>query len=77
MFTLKYKRKILIYVLTVILMMLAARYMEAAKYEPFLKYMVLLAVAFFTSNGLEHVAKSIQGKRDNAVTQYPPGEGPA
>jgi len=72
-FTFKYRRKLLIYIMTIFLMVVCSMVMDEKKYEPFLKYSTFLAVAFFAGNSLEHLAGAVKEKRAGPAAGDPPG----
>jgi len=63
-FTFKYKRKIIVYALTISVMLGSAFVMDINKYQPFLQYVTFLSIAFFSGNALEHLSGAIKNKSE-------------
>lgn len=61
--TSKYKRKLIVYIMTIIIGFSASYPMSDKKYEIFFDNLVYMAIAFFVMNGVEHIAKAF--KKDN------------
>ncbi len=65
--TSKYKRKLLVFILCILVGIGAAFIMEDAKYKIFFENIVWIAIGFFISNAGEHFAKSIRKSDNNNV----------
>jgi len=61
----KYKRKIIIFIVALVVAIGASLFMAIEYYKEFLYFLMVISSGFFMGNGLEHISKSIRRKGDD------------
>jgi len=64
----KYKRKIIIFIVSVVVAIGSSLFMAVEFYKEFLYFLMIVSTGFFASNGIEHISKIKRGNKDNENT---------
>ena len=62
--TTKYKRKLTVFIICIVVGLGAGYIMPEAKYKIFFENIVYIAIGFFVANGIEHTAKAFKIRKN-------------